>query len=484
MLGTFLKTLNRSFALRTRLTILFAVIFGSTTIVFSIFAYYLLDRSLLTDFDNALYNYSIDVSQTIEIGPKNDLSFPPLKVDEGKIFPFPSGTALILVRHISGEILARSGELGTFNPPYKSDFKKILSGDDSSYRTLTNINEIPEAEAGSYRLITFPLETDDPAPVLFLQIAAPMVTFERQLEQFQTILIFGLPAILFVAVLAGLFVSSRALRPVQEIILKTNLIGARDLHERVPLPQSNDEIKTLAETLNRMLERIESAFSSQEKFVADASHQLLTPLTILKGEVELQQKSDSNTLNQKFYSSALQEIDNLSKIVRDMLLLARIDAGMGSLRFSELYLDELVLEIVPRLQKLADQKNIQIKIDIQERAERKKISGEHDLLSNLFTNILENAIKYSPESQTVRVSIIWKDTSTRVEVEDFGVGIPESMRTQIFNRFSRADTSSKTKGFGLGLAIAQKIANLHKTDIKIDNKQTPGSVFSIEIKNI
>lgn len=482
-MGTYLKKLNRSFTLRTRLTILFAFIFGSTTIVFSIFAYYLLDRSLLTDFDNALYNYSIDVSQTIEIGPKNDLSFPPLKVDEGKIFPFPSGTALILVRHISGEILARSGEFGAFNPPYKSDVKKVLAGDDSSYRTLTNINEIPEAEAGSYRLITFPLDSDV-SPVLFLQIAVPMVTFERQLDQFQSILMFGLPAIILIAIFAGLFVSSRALYPVQDIILKTNLIGARDLHQRVPLPQSNDEIKTLAETLNRMLERIEGAFSSQEKFVADASHQLLTPLTILKGEVELQAKADSNTSNQKFYMSALQEIDNLAKIVKDMLLLARIDAGIGSLRFTDLYLDELVLEIVPRLQKLADQKNIQIKIDIQEHAERKKISGEHDLLSNLFTNILENAIKYSPTSQVVRVSIIWKDDTTRVEVEDFGVGIPESKRAQIFSRFSRADTSSKTKGFGLGLAIAQKIANLHKTDIKLDNKQTPGCVFSFEIKNI
>lgn len=469
-------------SLRVRLTALFVVIYGSTTILFSLFAYYKLSESLLQDFDNALYNYSIDISQTIEYGPQIDLSLPPLVMEEGKIFPFPSGTALILVRHISGEILSRSGNFGLFLPPFQSEVKVILAGADSAYTTVADTDIIPDAEANSYRVITFPLDSDT-NPTLFLQIAAPRVTLETQTRELKNILRFGLPAVLFVAILAGLFFASRALRPVQQMIEFTHRLGAGDLHQRIPLPKAQDEIRKLAETLNEMLERIEKAFSSQERFVADASHQLLTPLTILKGEIEMNSRAATDLEQQKIYKSLLQEVDNLSKIVKDMLLLARIDAGENALQFSEVYLDEILIDVISRLQKLAKNKNIQISLDFLNQDQRQPISGDADLLTNLVMNLIENSIKYSTENQTVAVKLEWLKHSNRLTIEDFGQGIPQALLPQIFNRFSRADTSSRTKGFGLGLAIAQKIAALHKSEIKFITKTSQGTLIELTFNN-
>lgn len=469
-------------SLRVRLTALFVLIYGSTTILFSIFAYYKLNESLLQDFDNALYNYSIDISQTIEYGPSIDLSLPPLIMEEGKIFPFPSGTALILVRHISGEILSRSGNFGAYVPPFQSEVKKILKGADSAYTTIRNTDIIPDAEANTYRLITFPLDSET-NPTLFLQITAPRVTLETQTRELKNILTFGLPAVLAVAILAGLFFASRALRPVQEMISFTHRLRAEDLHERIPLPSSQDEIRKLAETLNEMLERIEKAFSSQERFVADASHQLLTPLTILKGEIETNARADANPDQQKLYRSLLQEVDNLSQIVKDMLLLARIDAGEDALQLTEVYLDETLIDVIARLQRLAKTKNIQITLDLLNQDQRSSILGDDDLLANLIMNLIENAIKYSSSGQTILVKLEWQESKNKLTIEDFGQGIPENLKAQIFNRFSRADTSSRTKGFGLGLAIAQKIAQLHKTDIHFIEKEAPGTLIELVFSN-
>lgn len=470
-------------SLRVRLTALFVVIYGSTTILFSLFAYYKLNESLLQDFDNALYNYSIDISQTIEYSPSYGLNLPQLVMEEGKIFPFPSGTALILVRHISGEILSRSGDFGLFLPPFEKEVRKILKGADSAYTTIADTDIIPDAEANTYRVITFPLDSET-NPTLFLQIAAPRVTLETQTRQLKNILLFGLPAVLAVAILAGLFFASRALRPVQEMITFTHRLSADDLHERIPLPNSRDEIRKLAETLNEMLERIEKAFTSQERFVADASHQLLTPLTILKGEIETNARATTDEPQQKVYKSLLQEVDNLSRIVKDMLLLARIDAGENALQFTEVYLDETLIDVISRLQRLAKTKNIQISFDLLNQEQRTPILGDADLLANLVTNLIENSIKYSPEGQPILVKLDWQKSASKLTIEDFGQGIPEKLKPEVFNRFSRADTSSKTKGFGLGLAIAQKIAILHKSEIQFVEKSTPGTMVELKFKNV
>lgn len=485
-----LKRLNifKHFSLRLRLTFLFVFIFGSTTLIFSYILYSQTLQTLQQDFDDALFNYSVDVSDSIEVGAKGDLLFPPLKFDRGKILPFPLGTALIQVVHISGTVLSRVGEFGQFSPPHKKDFEKIALGEEASYRTITDTESIPQAEAESYRMISFPLDSAS-RPQLLLQIAVPMTLMETQAANRLHFIEFGIPLVLVIATLAGLFFSSRALAPIGQMIAKSQAISALDLSQRLPEPEAKDEIRKLAQTMNEMLSRIEKAFSSHERFVADASHQLLTPLTILRGEMELLQRNYSMNGGgdvQGFLKSALQEVDHLTKIVQDMLLLARIDAGTAGLNLSELSLDEILIDSISRVSKMAAAKNIHIRFNIDsETPGAFKVRGDEDLLNNLFVNIIENAVKYSKADQMVEVRLQRKQHSSLVSVEDHGPGIPADQLDHIFDRFSRVPKlSAKVKGYGLGLAIAQKIAKLHNSLIRVENLKPTGCLFSLEINNI
>lgn len=468
---TFLKSLS----LKVRLTALFVILFGTTTILFSAILYYSLNDSLLQDFDNALFNYSIDVSKNIKFSDANNLL---VEVDNDKIYPFSSGTALILIRSISGDVLSQSANMGTVRIPFKSQISYIQEGHDSSYTTIEDTTGFPDAEANSYRLITFPINYLAPATI-FLQIAAPMTTFESQLERLNGIISFGLPSLLLIAVFLGLYFSSRALRPVKQLISNIEQIDVNHLSDRLPLPHSNDEIRKLAETQNLMLDRIERSFLSQERFIADASHQLLTPLTILRGELEL--KIKSGTGDPVLLESLLHETKNMTKIVKDMLLLARIDAGNEIGNFRELQIDEVLLDAVVRAQKIALEKVINIKVEIVEIAERKSIQGEPDLLFSLFFNILENAVKYSEPRQPVRVIMTWDIKSTTIDIIDSGPGVPPEEMHTIFDRFSRANSSSSTPGFGLGLSISRKIADLHGFQLVLIPRNGTGAHFKVSI---
>ncbi len=170
-----------------------------------------------------------------------------------------------------------------------------------------------------------------------------------------------------------------------------------------------------------------------------------------------------------------------------MLLLARIDSGRDALSLSDVNLDEIIIDVVARLQKLASKKNLNIKFDIQDKAGRPQVKGDPDLLSSLIFNLLENAVKYSPPGELIAVSLIWESEYSIIEISDRGPGIPEAQKETIFDRFSRVNPSGKTKGFGLGLAIAKKIATLHQSEILIypnsASNRDQGSVFVLKMKN-
>ncbi|MDG0816026.1 sensor histidine kinase [Bdellovibrio svalbardensis] len=474
-----------SFSIRLRLSLIFVAIFGVTTILFNTFVFKMMIDNLQQDFDDALFNYAVDVSEGVEIGVKGDLNFPPLRLDHGKILPFPLGTALIQVRHSSGAVLARVGNFGEFNPPYKKDFERIWGGEEATYRTIEHISNIPSAEADSYRLISFPLD-NAAKPQLLLQIAVPMTLLETQISKRLTLLEFGIPIVLLIATFGGLFLSARALAPLKRMIDITQNIKASELSARVPVPNAKDEIQKLALTLNAMLDRIQQAFQSQERFVADASHQLLTPLTIMRQELELLQKTEKRDVD-LFIRSSLQEVDNLANIVQEMLLLARADAGIGALNLQELSMDELIFDALSRCEKIANAKSIKLKLNIinESNEDRKMVLGDNDLLENLIFNIVENAIKYSPNNEVVSITLTYKNETSELMVEDNGPGIPDDQLPFIFERFSRgSNMEARVKGFGLGLAIAQKIAILHNAKLSAENHLGNGARFIFEIKNI
>jgi len=478
----FLKKLidSSQISIRWRLALIFVITFGALTVGFNILLFNYTIQTLEQDFDDALFNYAVDVAESIDIG-RHDLSvLSPLQIEHGKILPFPLGNALIQVRHISGKILARVGQFGTFDPPFKDDFKKLRQGEEAVFRTIEHIQDIPSAEADSYRLINFPLDTAK-KPRLMVQIAVPMTLLETQISNRLRLMQLGIPLVLLLATLAGLLFSARALAPVTSMIQVTRGMGAQDLSLRLPVPEARDEIRELALTLNEMFSRIQQAFSSQERFVADASHQLMTPLTIMRGELELANKSGSDE-SRPLVKSLLQEVDSLSKIVQQMLVLARADAGQSALNLQKLVIDELVFEALAPCEKMASTKNISFKLTVESDLQnRPAILGDQDLLLQLFINVFENALKYSPSNGVVEISINILDNAYRIIVDDQGSGIPEQHLPYIFERFSRANTAGHIKGFGLGLAIAAKIVLLHNGHISAQNRPDGGARFIIEL---
>lgn len=489
-----LKKLRRIASIRLRLTFLFVLVFGITMGGFWYVTVEFLRQSLAKEFDDALYNYAVDVVEGISLDPGGDLALSPPKIDHIKVYPFALGTALVQIRHRSGTILTKVGLWGDFKVPYKKEMERLAAGEDSVYSTIRDLAGLPLPESDSYRVIHFPIDNSMP-PQLILQIAVPMTILENQIASRHRTFEIGIPLVLLIATVLSYLLASRAMYPIQVMVSQSNNIGAQELSRRLPVPEARDEIRDLALTLNRMLDRIQTAFQSQEKFVADASHQLLTPLTIIKAELESGQRQGQ--MSKENLASCIQEVDDLADLVHDLLALARMDAGLSALSFEEVHLDDVILEAISKVEKVARQKDIRIKFDLQDPFEsgfeRPRLMGEEDLLTSLVFNLLENAVKYSPNGSQIQVHFSWNKETQHLVVTDAGPGIPEGSEELIFERFRRGQEGSSVlkPGFGLGLAIARKIAMVHGGKLWVENvaaqtsetKGQVGSAFHFEIKN-
>lgn len=470
-------------SLRFRLTILFGSIFGAATIAFNfIFMDYSMS-ALKRDFDNALYNYCIDLSgpivETINRGQVPSTLFP---LDLQKVLPFSLGTTTVLLRNRVGEVLSIYGKLDNYKLPFASEIQKLDSGSDAVFKTINDFPISDEAEADTFRLITFPVENKNPK--YFLQVLAPRTLLETQIENRLIILRFGIPLAMILAMILGYFFAGRSLNPLQLIIHKTRAIKATDLTQRVPIGQAHDELHELAITINQMLERLEKSFNSQEKFIADASHQLLSPLTILRSSVETA-KQNPAFQQLSFISDWEEELKHLTRIVQDMLLLAQLDSDLQSNAFQPFNTEDILIKAIERLQKEAEKKIINLSFNIKDNDfNSPNHIGIAGLLEQLFFNLIENAIKYSNKNSRIDIVLEWSQDYSLVKIKDQGPGIDESIIPIIFERFSRAPAVSQTHGFGLGLAIVKKIADLHGISVSCENIKPHGCLFLVQIKKV
>jgi signal transduction histidine kinase len=262
------------------------------------------------------------------------------------------------------------------------------------------------------------------------------------------------------------------------------------------VPHAQDELRELAQTFNELLDRLQRSFDGQERFIADASHQLKTPLSILRGELDvLMSRARSPEEFVQFLGSASQEINQLIRMTEDLLILARVDAGQQSLHMSTVHLEELIVEATSRLEKLAHQKHIKLQVDFGEGPQptsstqgysqipEMPLQGDPELLACMIANLIENAIKYSGNGSTVQVHAQELPSVYQIEIGDQGVGIDPARLPHIFERFYRAQQGrSGVAGTGLGLAIAQQIARVHQGQIYAVSELGKGSLFTIEIK--
>jgi heavy metal sensor kinase len=316
---------------------------------------------------------------------------------------------------------------------------------------------------GDYRVVARPLVIRGQS--FTLTGTYSLLHVEEMLQRIRRVFVVVIPLLILCAATGGYFLAGRSLAPVSAMTARAAAISATNLHERLPIG-GGDELVGLARVVNDLLERLEVAFEQQRRFMADASHELRTPTAILRTEADVTLSRDHRTEDE--YRASMTVIQDaarrLTRIVEDLFLLARADSGNLVARHEPLYLDEIVDDTVRGVRQVAERRDVRISIRHTIEA---PLDGDADLLGRLLLNLLDNAIKHSPEGGTVDVGMSRTDGRYEIAVIDAGAGIPAEARDRVFERFFRVDAArsrgdaTATGGAGLGLAIARRIAELH-----------------------
>ncbi|MEQ1761453.1 MAG: HAMP domain-containing sensor histidine kinase [Vicinamibacterales bacterium] len=380
------------------------------------------------------------------------------------------GGDLFQVCNQNGEWLYRSLPLENNRVPIRTPDQL---GDASLQENLT-VQNIPVRFA-SRRIVV----RGEPYTV---QVATPMHEFYEALEQFSTILLFSVPLLLLVASAGGYWISTRALRPVEEIRSTAKSISIRNLSERLTVPNSGDELQRLSETLNEMLARLSDSVQRMSQFTADASHELRAPVSLIRTTAELAiQQGRTNTEFTEDMKQVLTEAERTSHLIDSLLLLARADSSEDGLQKELTDWSLIVREAVTQVAGAAKEKKIQI--DLHTPQTPVAVYGDAEALRRLAFILLDNSIKYSPESSAVTVAISNEHGQAICRVSDSGIGISAADQEHIFGRFWRADKvrSRGLGGAGLGLSIAKWIVDRHEGTLEVSSELGKGSNFEIRI---
>ncbi len=454
--------------IKAKLTLLYATILGIGLVIFGWFLYFSLYRTLLYTTDERLRVVAEIMvrtplgSQAFDLPQDFDLIF-------DRFFGIRTSGKLIQIIDPSGRVRLRSSSLKGLSIPFSEEaYKNGLKGL-MTYETIEPVGGYP------LRVMTYPV-IDRGRLLYLLQVGSSIEGVRDTLGNLLFFLYLSIPMAIILSGLAGWLIATRALRPVEEMADAARRITAENLSERIEI-KGQDEIGMLAETFNDMIARLEASFDRIKRFTADASHELRTPLTILKGEVEVALKMERTVEGlRKVLMSNLEEIDRLSKIVNDLLLLARMESNREEFRFSEVSLDELIEERYMQMRTFALDKGVKMEM---EKKDGVKVKGDPAKLKQLFLNLMDNAIKYTPPGGRVHVSVGREDGFAVVTVSDTGIGIPQKDLPHIFDRFYRVERAGREGGSGLGLSICKLIVEAHGGRIDVESRQGRGSTFRV-----
>ncbi|MCX5850539.1 MAG: ATP-binding protein [Deltaproteobacteria bacterium] len=330
----------------------------------------------------------------------------------------------------------------------------------------------------SFRTLAMPV-IENHRVAYIVQVASPTAGIDTTLNKLKLTLFVLLPITVIFTGFIGVILARTSLRPVDKLISATRHITAENLKSRLPLPESKDEIRRLAETFNELLKRLDQSFTLQRQFFEDFAHELKTPLAVLRGEIEVALKSERTTEEyERILSSNLEEVSTISSIVEDLLLLARFDSRVIDMVFEPVNLEILLGEVIDDIKILASEKNISLSLKV---GNDMMVQADRKYLRRLFLILLDNAIKFTGRGGAVSISVNVHACRVAVSVQDTGIGISVDDMPRLFERFYCADKSRSHKGFGLGLSIAKSIAEAHGGIIEVESVPGHGSTFTVTL---
>ena len=388
---------------------------------------------------------------------------------------YPTGISDPFVRvSQAGKVLYESGDL-------REPFVQVSGLPLPTQRTeLKNYRRVSAQTGQPLMIYTTRYEAPSGSSIL-VETGANMEPLFHLLRSLVMILLIVMPVILIGAAVGGHLLMAGPLRPVVALTEKAESIGRKELGERLPIIHSGDELERLSLALNRMIDRLEEALAHNQRFSADASHELRTPLTIIHGELEaLLEIPGLDTQTVEGISSALDESDRMSRIVHNLMTISRLDSGGERIEMRSVELSSVLKITLDHMSLLADEKAILVTCHA---AAPVWVTGDAMRLKQVIVNLVDNAIKYTPDGGRIEVSLQAQEEQAVLSVADTGIGIPVESLPFVFDRFYRADKarSRESGGTGLGLAIVKAICTAHNGVVSVESSENKGSTFKVQL---
>jgi heavy metal sensor kinase len=313
---------------------------------------------------------------------------------------------------------------------------------------------------------------------LCILVAGQLEDNRGLLARFSTGLLAATPALLMISALGGYWLSRHVLRPIDRLTTAVQSISIGNLSRRLPIANTGDELQRLAITCNGMLSRLEDSVSRSQRFTADASHELRSPISFMRTVAEVALRHpEIDDESRAAFEDILVEAAEASRLLEDMLVLARADSHQGDLRFEPVDLADVLTDVHEKARPLAEAKHQSLAVESNGSA---RVSGDRASLRRLLWTLVDNAIKYTPAGGHIELALDSRESEARVTVRDSGIGIPEAMLPRVFERFFRVDPSrTQVDGSGLGLAIAKWIADMHQAAISVKSMEGCGTTCQV-----
>lgn len=456
----------RSF--RVQLTVWYVAFFSLLFVLFGIYLYGVLARSLETRLEQVLSsqaNTSAALMADELVEEKGDALRAATEVTSEL-------RGSIVAIALDGRVLASSA------PFFPGGFATVASraGREPSPDVSLDLPDIgPHGSRAVVRRLV-----QDGRTFLILAVS-PLDSVAADLSLVRRALLFAAPLLIALAGFGGWWLTTRSLAPLGWMAEQARRISGSNLDSRLEIGAAAEELMTLAASFNELLSRLDQTFDSMRRFVGDASHELRTPISVIRGEADVALSSDRNTTEyRESLAIILDESRRLSRLVDDLLNLARADAGAVKLQIQDFYFNDLLAECCRSVQTLASSRHIQLECRTSEDVPYR---GDEELLRRLVVNLLDNAIRYTPSGGRVAVTLLADGNELRVEVSDTGQGIAPEALPHLFERFYRADKarSRQDGGFGLGLAIVKWIAESHSGAVDLASRPGAGSTFTVTL---
>jgi len=443
------------------------------------------ENFLRQDFDEWLQGAAISMAGEIAI-PGAEL-LPPAPEGSGlPLNPFQFPGLYVQIRLPDGTVVERSHGLKNNVLPLSEQAAATRGSHVAVLETLTG--GVAAALLGpgqSLRMITLYHEGPIGFPY-YLQVAVSMARLNKSIGELRHLFLILIPLGLLALGLASWLMARRSLAPIGRVARDVQRLTAAHLDQRIAVPTEGDELSELVATVNRMLDRLEAAFRAQEHFIANAAHELKTPVSVLLGEAQvLARQPRTPEEYDRFIGSVQEEMRRFAQLVDSLLTLARAHAGFPIPSASPVSVNEAVTDAVQRCQSVAQQREVRLvpllappAADVPEAT----VNGDGELLSLMVANLIRNATRHSPVRGSVEIAVSATDTAATIAVRDRGPGIPSELLDRVFDPFYRVPRDAETgAGVGLGLAIAKGVAELHRGSIRAANRDGGGCEFVVRL---